>query len=206
MELRNEKEKVSFIIGEDIGNSFLREGYDLDIDIMMEAMRLASEGKCPQLLKEEEKNSIMQKWQTEMQDKKQARQKQEGLKAREEGALFMKANINKEGIKQTPSGLQYEVLIEGNGKKPLASDVVNVHYHGTLLNGDVFDSSVLRNEAVSFPLNQVIKGWTEGLQLMNVGSKYKFYIPADLAYGDASVGIIPSGSTLIFEVELLDVN
>ena len=101
--------------------------------------------------------------------------------------------------------MQYTVLKEGVGQKPKATDQVRVHYHGTLLNGTVFDSSVQRGESIVFPLNQVIAGWTEGVQLMNVGSKYRFFIPADLAYGDQMVGNIPAGSTLIFEVELLGI-
>ncbi|HBN05474.1 MAG TPA: peptidylprolyl isomerase, partial [Bacteroidales bacterium] len=95
---------------------------------------------------------------------------------------------------------------EGNGARPKSTDTVNVHYHGTLIDGNVFDSSVQRGEPISFPLNQVIQGWTEGLQLMTVGSKYTFFIPADLAYGDSPVGTIPAGSTLVFDVELLGIN
>jgi FKBP-type peptidyl-prolyl cis-trans isomerase FkpA len=203
MELKNDKAKVSYIIGEDIGNSFLREGYDLDLEIMIEALKSAAEGKHLDLLTDEEKNAVMGAWQQEMQGKKQASMKQAGLKAREEGELFLRANREKDGVIETPSGLQYQVEKEGEGAKPKSTDTVNVHYHGCLLNGEVFDSSVLRNEPISFPLNQVIPGWTEGVQLMSVGSKYKFFIPADLAYGDAQVGTIPAGSTLVFDVELL---
>ena len=148
----------------------------------------------------------MAEWQKEMQAKKQKQMQQEGLKAREEGKLFLTSNLKKEGVKETPSGLQYKVVQEGSGANPKATDTVNVHYHGTLINGNVFDSSVQRGEPISFPLNQVIQGWTEGLQLMNVGSKFTFYIPADLAYGDSPVGTIPAGSTLIFDVELLGIN
>lgn len=206
MELLNDKAKVSYIIGEDIGNSFNREGYDLDLDIMIEALRAAAEGKHLDALEDAEKNEVMGRWQAEMQSKKQANMKQAGLKAREEGALFLKANRENEGVVETPSGLQYKVVSKGEGDMPKATDTVNVHYHGTLLTGEVFDSSVLRNEPISFPLNQVIPGWTEGVQLMNIGSKYTFFIPADLAYGDSPVGNIPAGSTLVFDVELLGIN
>lgn len=205
MELKNDKAKVSYIIGEDIGKSFLREGYDLDLDIMIEALKIAAQGKNQDLLSDEEKNTVMGAWQQEMQAKKQVELQQAGLHAREEGALFLISNREKEGVIETPSGLQYKIEKEGEGVKPQATDTVNVHYHGCLLNGEVFDSSVLRNEPISFPLNQVIPGWTEGVQLMSVGSKYKFFIPADLAYGDAPVGTIPGGSTLIFDVELLGI-
>lgn len=206
MELNNDKAKVSYIIGEDIGKSFHREGYDLDLDVMIEALRLAATGNMESLLSEEEKNKVMSVWQGEMQAKKQAEMKQAGLAAREEGEIFLRANREKEGVIETPSGLQYKVEKQGEGEMPKATDVVNVHYHGTLLNGEVFDSSVVRNEPISFPLNQVIPGWTEGVQLMNVGSKYTFYIKPDLAYGDSAVGTIPSGSTLVFDVELLGIN
>ncbi|MDD3286629.1 MAG: FKBP-type peptidyl-prolyl cis-trans isomerase [Bacteroidales bacterium] len=206
MELKTNKDKISYIIGEDIGGSLFREGYDLEIEVMIDALRMAAKGETQNLLSEEEKNTIMAVWQQEMQAKKQAQMQQEGLQAREEGKLFLTANRNQEGVKETESGLQYKVIQEGTGVKPMATDTVNVHYHGKLINGNVFDSSVERGEPISFPLNQVIQGWTEGLQLMTVGSKYTFFIPADLAYGDSPVGTIPAGSTLVFDVELLGVN
>ncbi|MCK9321797.1 Outer membrane protein MIP [bioreactor metagenome] len=206
MELKTNKDKISYIIGEDIGGSLFREGYDLEIEVMIDALRMAAKGDTQNLLSEEEKNTIMAVWQQEMQAKKQAQMQQEGLQAREEGKLFLTANRNQEGVKETESGLQYKVIQEGTGVKPMATDTVNVHYHGKLINGNVFDSSVERGEPISFPLNQVIQGWTEGLQLMTVGSKYTFFIPADLAYGDSPVGTIPAGSTLVFDVELLGVN
>lgn len=119
---------------------------------------------------------------------------------------FLTENKSKDGVKETASGLQYIVLEEGNGAKPSATDNVRVHYVGTLLNGEEFDSSVKRGQPAEFPLNGVIPGWTEGLQLMTVGSKYKFFIPSDLAYGErGSGGVIGPGETLIFEVELLDI-
>jgi FKBP-type peptidyl-prolyl cis-trans isomerase len=206
MELKTNKDKISYIIGEDIGGSLFREGYDLEIEVMIDALHMAAKGDTQNLLSEEEKNTIMAVWQQEMQAKKQAQMQQEGLQAREEGKLFLTANRNQEGVKETESGLQYKVIQEGTGVKPMATDTVNVHYHGKLINGNVFDSSVERGEPISFPLNQVIQGWTEGLQLMTVGSKYTFFIPADLAYGDSPVGTIPAGSTLVFDVELLGVN
>jgi len=128
----------------------------------------------------------------------------ENIKAGEE---FMAANTIKEGVKTTASGLQYLVLKVGTGNDhPSAKDKVRVHYHGTLLDGTVFDSSVDRGEAITFGLNQVIKGWTEGVQLMVVGGKTRFFIPSNLAYGNSSAGAIKAGSTLIFDVELLAIN
>ena len=124
----------------------------------------------------------------------------------DEGKKFMSENAKKPGVKQTESGLQYEVIVEGNGTKPADTSMVKVHYQGTLLNGQEFDSSIKRGEPATFPLNRVIRGWTEGLQLMHVGSKYKFYIPYNLGYGEQGYGeAIPGGATLIFEVELLEI-
>ena len=205
MKLTNDKEKVSYIIGEDIGFSFQREGYDLDIDIMLEAIKGAATGKSENLLSETEKNEVMMRWQQEMQAKKQAQMAEQAKAAKKDGMAFLAQNRNNPGVFETPSGLQYQVIKGAEGRKPAATDTVHVHYHGTLLNGQVFDSSVQRGEPISFALNQVIAGWTEGVQLMSIGSKYKFFIPADLAYGDQAVGTIPAGSTLIFEVELLDI-
>lgn len=205
MKLTNDTQKISYIIGEDIGFSFQREGYDIDVDVLVEALKAAATGKSENLLTETEKNEVMMRWQQEMQAKKQAQMAEQGKKARAEGAAFMEVNRNNPGVFETKSGLQYQVIKGAEGRKPVATDTVHVHYHGTLLNGQVFDSSVERGEPISFPLNQVIAGWTEGVQLMSIGSKYKFFIPADLAYGDQAVGTIPAGSTLIFEVELLDI-
>ncbi len=123
------------------------------------------------------------------------------------GQDFLEANKQKAGVITLPSGLQYEVLTEGTGIKPLASNKVTCHYHGTLIDGTVFDSSVKRGQPATFPLNMVIKGWTEGLQLMPVGSKWRFFIPPQLAYGERQTGAhIGPNSTLIFDVELLDVS
>lgn len=125
----------------------------------------------------------------------------------EKGKAFLAENKTKEGVQETPSGLQYLVLESGESDvKPKATDSVTVHYHGTLMDGSVFDSSVERGQTIDFPLNRVIKGWTEGLQLMAVGDKYRFFIPAELGYGNRSAGSIPAGSLLIFDVELIAVN
>ncbi|NRB70265.1 MAG: FKBP-type peptidyl-prolyl cis-trans isomerase, partial [Vibrio sp.] len=129
-----------------------------------------------------------------------------GSKAAKEGKAFLEENAKKDGVKVTESGLQYEVIEAGEGDSPSEDDIVEVHYEGTLVNGEVFDSSYERGEPTVFPLNRVIPGWTEGLQLMKEGAKYRFVIPAELAYGDREVGgQIPPNSTLIFTVELLDV-
>lgn len=124
-----------------------------------------------------------------------------------EGQDFLATNKQKEGVVELPSGLQYEILKAGDGPKPKETDKVLCHYHGTLINGTIFDSSVQRSQPIAFPLNQVIKGWTEGVQLMGVGSKWRFFIPPHLGYGDRQVGpTIGPNSTLIFDVELLGIN
>lgn len=205
MKLTTDIDKVSYIIGEDIGNSVVKEGYSLNIDVLVEAIRAAATGKSENLLTEQEKGEVMMKWQAEQQAKMQEKMAEQSRAARKQGEEFLKNNRQQPNVTETPSGLQYTVLQEGAGAKPKATDKVKVHYHGTLLNGTIFDSSVDRGEPIVFGLNQVIPGWTEGVQLMSVGGKYRFYIPADLAYGDQPVGNIPGGSTLVFEVELLGI-
>ena len=139
--------------------------------------------------------------------KMQAQQMKGADAEKERGRTFLAENKKNKDVIETPSGLQYKVVKMGNGPKPLATDQVKVHYHGTTVDGTVFDSSVERGEPITFGLNQVIKGWTEGVQLMPVGSKFIFYIPSDLAYGENGAGgVIKPGATLIFEVELLDIN
>ena len=127
------------------------------------------------------------------------------MDAKQQGEAFLEKNKSVKGVKVTSSGLQYQILKEGEGKTPKATDTVSVHYRGTLIDGKEFDSSYKRNAPAEFPLNRVIKGWTEGLQLMKEGAKYKFFIPSDLAYGSMGPASIPPNSTLIFDVELLEV-
>jgi FKBP-type peptidyl-prolyl cis-trans isomerase len=129
----------------------------------------------------------------------------EGEKNREEGELYMAENGSRSGVTTTASGLQYEIISQGSGAKPGLTDTVQVHYEGTLLDGTVFDSSYARGSPIEFPLDGVIEGWSEGVQLMNVGSVYRFVIPSDLAYGPAGAGTIPPGATLIFKVELISI-
>jgi FKBP-type peptidyl-prolyl cis-trans isomerase len=142
----------------------------------------------------------------ELQGKVEAKQNAGVEVERERGRQFLAENKKRDGVQETASGLQYEVIVMGTGVKPQATDKVKVHYHGTTIDGEIFDSSVQRGEPIEFGLNQVISGWTEGLQLMPIGSKYKLYIPDHLAYGDRGSGpVIKGGATLIFEVELLDI-
>lgn len=142
---------------------------------------------------------------TAMLEQRQAKAANDALATLEEGLAFLKENAEREEVTELDSGLQYEVLEEGEGPRPAATDTVTTHYEGRLIDGTVFDSSYERGEPATFPLNRVIPGWTEGLQLMSPGAKYRLYVPADLAYGDRPAGEIPPNSTLIFDVELLEV-
>ncbi len=157
-------------------------------------------------VKNSEAQQIVNQFFADQEKKMKAQQAEAGKKALEEGRVFLQNNMNRPGVITTKSGLQYEVLVEGNGKKPKATDQVRCHYEGTLIDGTVFDSSYKRNEPAVFGLNQVIAGWTEGVQLMSEGAKYRFYIPYLLAYGESGAGsMIPPYATLIFDVELIEV-
>ena len=198
--LNNEIDSVSYSLGVNIANNIKSQGFD---DINPAAMAKAiedvyTEGSEPMITAEEAGNFLNNYFQT-LQAKKQEA-------ATKEGAEFLAQNAARPEVTTTESGLQYEVLTQGDGPKPAATDEVTVHYHGTLPNGEVFDSSVDRGQPATFGLNQVIKGWTEGVQLMNVGSKYRFVIPSDLAYGPRGAGgKIGPNATLVFEVELLSI-
>jgi FKBP-type peptidyl-prolyl cis-trans isomerase len=204
-DLDNQKKKVSYAIGLDIGQNFKTRAMDIDIDIVSQGLRDAQSNGNP-LLSKEEIQKVMTQFQQDMMKVEQEKRMAQGQgnKAKEEA--FLKENAAKPGIKVTASGLQYKVISEGKGPQPKESDTVKVHYRGTLLDGTEFDSSYKRNEPAVFPLNGVIKGWGEALQLMKVGSKYQIYLPSSLAYGEQGAGqVIGPNSTLIFDVELLSI-
>lgn len=161
--------------------------------------------KKPGAMKEEEMKAALMAFETKMRAEQMAKMKLATTEGVTKGAAFLAENAKKPGVKTTASGLQYEVITEGKGAKPVASSTVKVHYEGKLIDGTVFDSSIKRGEPISFPLNGVIPGWTEGLQLMTVGSKYKLTIPSSLGYGEQGAGPIPPNAVLVFEVELLEV-
>lgn len=207
MNLTGLKEQISYIIGRDMARNFAQQGLDLDIDVFAQSMKEALTGE-PSRLTPEQMQSAMQQLQQQMESHEEANQDPNAMNNNKaEGEAFLQENAKKPGVTTLPSGLQYEVLTEGTGPKPGPSSSVTTHYHGTLINGNVFDSSYQRGQPATFGVNQVIAGWTEALQLMPEGSKWRLYIPSDLAYGKRGAGRdIGPDSALIFDVELLKVN
>ncbi|MBI5463503.1 MAG: FKBP-type peptidyl-prolyl cis-trans isomerase [Ignavibacteriales bacterium] len=203
--LKTEKERLSYSLGADLGKNFKLQTIDIDANALLRGMQDALAGASTAMSDSEMQATIM-KFQQDLMAKQQEVGKKASEKNRNEGKTFLDANKKKEGVLVTASGLQYKVLKMGAGPKPTAKSTVTVHYRGTLIDGKEFDSSYKRGEPTTFPLNQVIRGWTEGLQLMPVGSKFQFFIPSELAYGERGAGAdIGPGATLIFEVELLGV-
>ena len=203
-ELNTDEQKLGYIIGMDIGKSLRDQSADVDLDTLVEAIRATFNGE-ELALTDEEAAAIRQAYVQKRQAEQQVESAVAGQANLAEGQKFLAENKTKEDVQTTASGLQYKVMTMGDGAKPAATDTVKVHYRGTLLDGTEFDSSYARNEPISFALNRVIAGWTEGVQLMPIGSKFMFYIAPELAYGEGGGGPIPPNSTLIFEVELLDI-
>ena len=203
-ELKTDEQKLGYIIGMDIGKSLREQGTDVDLDSLIDAVRATFKGE-DLAMTAEEAAAIRQEYVQKRQAAQQAESAAAGQNNLAIGQKFLAENKVKEGVQTTESGLQYKALTMGEGAKPAATDTVKVHYRGTLLDGTEFDSSYARNEPISFALNRVIAGWTEGVQLMPIGSKFEFYIAPELAYGEGGGGPIPPNSTLVFEVELLDI-
>ena len=198
--LKDTKDKVSYSIGLNIGTNLSRQHVEINSEALAAGIQDGIANK-PQLTQDQIKE-VMTAFEKDL----QAKLKAAGEKNAAEGAKFLEENKKKEGVKTTASGLQYKVLKEGTGAQPKATDTVTVNYRGTLINGKEFDSSYQRGQPATFPLNGVIKGWTEGVQLMKQGAKYQLFVPPNLAYGERAAGPdITPNSTLIFEVELLDV-
>ncbi|MDX5348418.1 MAG: FKBP-type peptidyl-prolyl cis-trans isomerase, partial [Hymenobacteraceae bacterium] len=186
----------------DMAANFAKQGIDINPDVLVEGLKEAQAGKPSQLNPQQMQEAMMQ-LQQEMSQKQNAA----GAENKQKGEAFLKENKEKAGIHTLPSGLQYEILEEGTGKSPSKTDKVTTHYHGTLIDGTVFDSSYARNQPATFPVNGVIAGWTEALQMMKEGAKWRLYVPSELAYGAQGAGdAIGPHSTLIFDVELLKVN
>ena len=198
---KNQKEKMSYIIGMDIGNNLKKQGIDIETNILINGIKDAF-ASAKSLLSEQEIRETLATFQKEM----QAKQEEIGKKNKKEGEAFLAENKKKEGVKTLPSGLQYKVINAGTGKKPKLTDTVTAHYRGTLIGGAEFDSSYKRGQPASFSVSGVIPGWTEALQLMEEGTKWELFIPTSLAYGERGAGaMIGPNATLIFEVELISI-
>lgn len=202
--LKTKQDTISYLIGRDIGKNMKTNDISVTPEIMFAGLKDGING-IDSLFSPEVTEQVMMAFQQEMMQRSQEKTSAGSADVKAAGAAFLAENKTKEGVIELPSGLQYKVVTEGVGENPKPEDVVEVHYVGTLTDGTVFDSSVERGETIKFPLNGVIPGWTEGVQLMKPGAKYMFYIPSELGYGDKGAGPIPGGSVLIFEVQLISI-
>ncbi len=204
VELNTKQDTFSYVLGLDIANFFSQNDFELNMDAFFQGFSDKYKGDST-LFNDEEAKQLMMEFQKELQALQEGKAQEDSKENKEAGEAFLAENKTKDGVEVTASGLQYKSLVEGSGEKPNGTDKVKVHYEGKLINGTIFDSSYQRGEPITFGLNQVIPGWTEGLQLMSVGSTYELYIPSNLGYGDKAAGQIPPGSFLIFKVELLGI-
>ncbi len=202
---KTQKDRVSYVIGVDIGTNLKKHSIDVNPDLLFKGIKDGLSGDKLMMSDQEIKETIAA-FQKEIQAKQEELSKKMGEKNKKEGEAFLAENKKKDGVVTLPSGLQYKILKKGSGKKPKLTDTVTTHYKGTLIDGTEFDSSYRRNQPVSFPVNGVIAGWTEALQLMEEGAKWQLFIPPHLAYGERGAGPrIGPNATLIFEVELLSI-
>jgi FKBP-type peptidyl-prolyl cis-trans isomerase FklB len=202
---KTQKDKVSYAIGMNVGSTLHRQGVDIDPKVLQQGLQDALAGGKT-LLSEEEEHAVLTELQADMRKKQQEKMQQAGEANKKEGEAFLAANKAKDGVVTLPSGLQYKIITSGTGPKPTASDSVVCNYRGTLIDGKEFDSSYKRGQPATFPVSGVIKGWTEALQLMPVGSKWQLFVPSELGYGERGTGAdIGPNATLIFEVELLSI-
>lgn len=199
-------DKVSYALGLGIGRQLSQMGADnLDIDDFANAIKDILAGKKPEI-DDAEAQTLVKDFFEKQEAKQRAAAAEKFKETKEKGEAYLAENAKKEGVVTLPSGLQYQVIKEGNGRRPKATDKVKCHYEGMLVDGTLFDSSIQRGEPATFPLNGVIKGWTEGLQLMQEGAKYRFFIPYHLGYGENGAGAsIPPFAALVFDVELIEV-
>lgn len=205
MHLNTEKDKISYSIGLDIGRNFTKQGIDLDTNVFISGLEDGRQNKNT-LMTDQEIRDTLSTLQTKLIKQQQENLKKIGQANLLEGKAFLEKNQKAPGVKTLSSGLQYRVITEGQGTPPSTKDTVKTHYKGRLINGAEFDSSYTRGEPVEFPVEGVIKGWTEALQLMKPGSKWEIFVPANLAYGETGAGnVIGPNATLIFEIELLSI-
>ena len=203
--LTTPREKASYALGYNLGRNLKGQMVDVDPAIVTQAIKDAYDG-VPSKMTEDEIRAALSELQMDTRAKLEERSKEVSAENEKAGAAFLAANKTKPGVVTLPSGLEYKIITQGSGPKPSASDTVVCNYRGTLIDGQEFDSSAKHGQAATFPVSGVIKGWTEALQLMPVGSKWELYVPASLAYGDRGAGpTIAPGSTLVFEVELLSI-
>jgi FKBP-type peptidyl-prolyl cis-trans isomerase FklB len=204
-ELKSQKDKMSYIIGMDLGKNFQKQEVEINADILAQGIKDGISGGKP-LLSEQEVRETLAGFQAEMTAKQMGLAKKRGEKNKKEGEAFLAENQKKEGVKTLPSGLQYKVIKAGTGDSPKLTDEVTAHYLGTLIDGTEFDSSYRRGKPENLPVNGVIPGWTEALQLMQVGAKWQLFVPSNLAYGERGAGRdIGPNATLIFEIELISI-
>jgi FKBP-type peptidyl-prolyl cis-trans isomerase FklB len=202
MQLTNLKDKISYVIGRDMAENLRKQGIEIEADAFVQGMKDVMAGKASALSQAEVQQAMMA-----LQQSMSQKQQGKGADNKKAGEDFLAQNKTREGVKTLPSGLQYQVLQQGKGKSPAKTDKVTTHYHGTLIDGTVFDSSYERGQPATFPVNGVIAGWTEALQLMQEGAKWRLFIPSDLAYGARGAGDdIGPNAALIFDVELISVN
>jgi FKBP-type peptidyl-prolyl cis-trans isomerase FklB len=205
MELKTEKDKLSYAVGLNVGRSLQKDSVEVDPNVLVQGLKDALAGGKTQM-SEDDARGIIQSLQADLHKKQEAQMAAAGEANKKQGDAFMAANKTKEGVVTLPDGLQYKILTAGTGPKPTASDTVNCNYKGTLIDGTEFDSSYKRGQPATFPVNKVIAGWTEALQLMPVGSKWQLFVPPDMAYGARGPSpLIGSNAVLIFEVELLSI-
>lgn len=204
LDLKDEKARLSYSVGYQVGSDFIRQGKDINPDVLIKGVLDAVSGNEPRIT-HKEMRMVLTELQRDIVAAQEKKMREEAERNLEAGRAFLAENGTKDGVKTLPSGLQYKVITEGAGKKPGKTDSVTVHYRGTLIDGTLFDSSYRRKRPATFSVNGVIAGWAEALQLMKEGAAWQLFIPPELAYGDKRTGMIAPNSTLVFDIELIEI-